>query len=245
VSFLSFSGVVLLNRSVENRRRRPAVSKRKLMRLAACAVASIILLAGCEQIFTYSPIAFLQRPVSGMTTEQQIKFGQDALASGDDAKMAEAYAALAGNTASGDSQYTAAQLGIELSGIPDFLWDVVNGAIVDLPSSADSTDFAAFAAANNIQPAYLAQAAANLQNAAALGETLEPMDYIMGSFGLVIEAATQPDGSIDFTAMDAPTLAEAVAFIDNTTVDDLIASLPSTDPMGIILAGFQSYTAGL
>jgi hypothetical protein len=49
--------------------------------LSVCLLLSFFL-GGCEQIFTYSPFAFLQRPPSALTPEQQIEYGKDALASG-------------------------------------------------------------------------------------------------------------------------------------------------------------------
>jgi hypothetical protein len=197
---------------------------------------------GCEQIFTYSPIKFLQRPVSELTLEQQIQYGEDALASGDAGKMTVAYRALNEETDSAEAQYMAAQLAIELSGVPEFLVDAMDpesGLTLELTEDPDG--FLAYVEENGLDPEYLAQAAANLQNAQALGIPLEPMDYVMGTLGLLIDAATQSDGTLDFTLMDADKQAEAVAFVTEDAADALIESLPSSDPMKALLTALQDY----
>jgi hypothetical protein len=205
---------------------------------------AFILLAGCEQIFTFSPIAFLATPVSQMNPEQQINYGKDALASGDDAKMAEAYTALSANTSSGEAQYTAALLGAELSGVPEFISKIILGdTSLSFPSSTDSADFMTFLAANGLQAEYLVQAAGNFQAAQALGETLEATDVILAAFGLVLDAATQTDGTIDFAAIDPGKITEAQDFI-TTASTAILAALPPTDPTSLILQGFMMYVGG-
>jgi hypothetical protein len=212
--------------------------------LFACSV--LLILSGCEQFFTYCPIAFLERPVSEMTEEQQIKYGEDALASGDREKMKDAYEELSQNETSGDAQYVAAQLAVELSGISEYIlatMDPESGLPLDITDDADL--FLDFVEENGLHPEFLALAAENLIAAQELGETLGPMDYLMGSLGLVIGAAIQSDGELDFTAMDADKLDEAEDFITQAAAADLIDSLPDSDPMKALLSEIRDYVVGL
>ncbi len=210
------------------------------------AIAAVFLLLGCEQFFTYSPIAFLQRPVSSLPLEQQIQYGEDALASGDTEKMAAAYEELNAATDSRDAQYIAAQLAIQLSGIAEFLKEAIkpeSDLTMELTENPDG--FLAFVEENDLDPDYLVQAAANLQNAQSLGIVLEPMDYVMGTLGLLIGAAVQEDGSLDFSNLDDDKVDETIDFITQDAVDALMVSLPETDPMKEILTSFTEYIEGL
>ena len=211
------------------------------------AVSIVFILLGCEQFFTYSPIAFLQRPVSDLPLEQQIRYGEDALASGDAGAMAAAYEELNAETGSADAQYVAAQIAIELSGMPEFILAVMDLEAMNpeneltLELTENPEGFLAFVEENGLDPGYLAQAVDNLQNAQSLGIALEPMDYMMGALGLVIAAATQDDGELDFAVLDADTVGEAVDFMTQDAVNNMIDSLPETDPWRYLLIEMQDY----
>ena len=222
------------------------MARKRDVPLLTGAIAAVFLLFGCEQFFTYSPIKFLQRPVSSLTLEQQIQYGEDALASGDAGKMTVAYMNLTTETGSGDAQYIAAQLAIELSGVPEFLLEALySDSGLTLKLTEDPDGFLAFVEENGLDPDYLAQAAANLQNAQSLGIALEPMDYLMGTLGLLIGAATQEDGSLDFLDLDADKVDEMVDFITQDAANALMESLSETDPMVYLLTEIQDYAESL
>ncbi len=194
------------------------------------------LLAGCEYLFTNSPVSFLQRPVSSLSEEQQIEYGKDALASGDTDKMEDAYEVLNENTDSKDAQYVAAHLGVELSGISEYLVDAVADSAT-LPANGDTTELEAFVAEHGLSPAYLVSAANNLVNAEALGETLTPMDYVMGSLGLALGAAQATSGTyFDFGAANLVP-AQDMAAEGMAAVGDLGHS----DPAWQLLDAFNTY----
>ena len=44
------------------------------------ALAMVVLMTGCQAIFTYSPLSFLQRDPSKMSLDQRINFAEQALA---------------------------------------------------------------------------------------------------------------------------------------------------------------------
>jgi hypothetical protein len=105
--------------------------------------------------------------------------------------MKDAYDVLTQNTDSGEAQYVAAELAVELSGMSGFLLDVASGE-AELPTAGDSADLDAYIADAGIDPDYLIAAAHNLQNAQALGEELQPIDYLMGGLGLVLLSFRMP-----------------------------------------------------
>jgi hypothetical protein len=215
--------------------------KKAILFLFCCQ--AFFLVSGCEQMFTYCPFTAFQTPASDLTPEQQIRYGEDALASGDEAAMKDAYAALTGDTTSADAQYTAAELGIELSGVPDLLMGIIDQTVT-MP--ADAADLMSFIDDNNLSPDYLISAADNLLTAQDLGADLQPMDYVMGALGLALGAAEQTDGTFDFGSLTLST--EAAAFIQDGITEELAAlsaTLPSTDPTLTMLIDFQGYVEGI
>jgi hypothetical protein len=213
-------------------------SIRKKLFLTAAALL-IWYLAGCQQVFTYSPLGFLQRPLSSLSTAQQISFGEDALASGDPEQMAAALAALQGTNTVG-AQYLASQLGVTLSNVPNVVLGVVQGTIT-VPTTIDATSISTFISQNNIDPSALIQAAANLQNAQELGQTLSPLDYAMGALGIALQGAQQPDGTLNF---DPASVAAAQTFAQQGLAA-LPPDLPVTDPTYQLLSGLQTNLPGL
>ncbi len=218
--------------------------KRLIPALITVTLASLLLM-GCEYLFTNSPVSFLQRPVSSLSEEQQVEYGKDALASGDTDKMEDAYEVLSENTDSKDAQYVAAQLGVELSGISEYLVAAVADSS-SLPSDGDTTELEAFVAEHGLSPAYLVSAAENMTNAQALGEPLTPMDYVMGSLGLALGTAqaTSTGGSyFDFSNATTSDLAPAQAMSDAGLA--AVSSLDPSDPARQLLEAFNDYIAGI
>jgi len=212
---------------------------------AAC-MASVITVAvallGCEQVFTYSPVAFLQRPPSALSAAQQLEYAQDALASGDKAAMTAAYDILKTQTTNTESQYVAAQLGVELSGVSELFMGVVDGSVtLTVGQSSDITGF--LADHPELEPEYLIQAAAYMQNAEGRTEGLTTLDYVIGSLGMALGAAEQPDGTFDFSAADATMLADAQSFAQVALTNT--AGLDTTDPLYQFVDGYVAYLNGL
>jgi hypothetical protein len=206
-------------------------SIRSLARVFGMLALAALALAGCQDMFTWSPVSALARTPDSLSPEQQVSFGRDALASGDEADMQAAYDALKDRTDDPEAQYVAAQLGIELSGIPDLFMSIVEDP-ASMTTALDDID--GFIAANGLSPELLIEAAAELQNAQALGTDLGPMDYVMGAMGLALEAAGPPydlTGGADFT--------EALDFLAPAVTE--VGSLPDGDPLKELIEGCSSY----
>ncbi len=199
------------------------------------ALGAAVLLAGCQAIFTYSPVAALQRPAASLSPEARLTLGQDALASGDKTAMADAWAALKGDTST-EAVYTTAQLGIELSGVPTLL---LKAAADPTGIAASFTNIQAFIADNNLDPNYLVDAAARLQNVDA-SVALTPTDYAMGALGIVLGGT---GGTWDVTTASPASVTAATTFFQGAV--DGAASLPADDPLRTFVDSFSSYIAGL
>jgi hypothetical protein len=210
-------------------------SRQTLLVLFAAVLAA---LGGCQAMFTYSPLIGLQRPPSSMTPAQRITYAQDALASGDTAAMTAAYQAIM-NDPSADAQYTVAQLGIELSGVPDLLVKIAGD-----PSTVTTqlNSINTFITDNHLDPNFMVAAAGQLIAAAAAGATLTTMDRAMGAMGLMLGGAKVLNGNWDFTGLGtsgSPAQVAAVAFLAPAVAD--VASLPSGDPMKDFITHLNTY----
>ncbi|MGA2642607.1 MAG: hypothetical protein ABSG21_17090 [Spirochaetia bacterium] len=192
-------------------------------------LASLFVLGGCQAIFTYSPLSGLQRDPASMSPAQRLTYAQNALDSGDATAMQKAYDAIKNDT-SAAAQYTAALLGIELSGVPTLLRQSVSN-----PSNVttDLNGIQAFIANNNLQPALMVAAYGQLANAAAAGQVLAPMDYVMGSMGFLLG---NTGGTWDITHATAGSGAAAQAILAQAN----IASLPSGD-LKTFLTDYNTY----
>ena len=207
--------------------------------MAAAAAAALVLLAGCQAMFTYSPLSGLQRPPSSLTPAQRLTYAQDALASGNTADMKAAYDAIKNDTSSA-AQYTTAQLGIQLSGVPQVLIQIATDPST-VTSQLNTVD--QFITDHNLQPSYIIAAAGQLSAAAAAGAALTTMDYAMGAMGLLLAAALA-----DSTALGTPSYdiiagnsgkGAATTFLAPAVAN--VASLPSSDQLNQFITQLNSF----
>lgn len=215
-------------------------TKRILRLLVPPALLLTVLFAlgACQAMFTYTPLTSLQRSPATMTPAEQITYAQDALASGDTAAMKTAYEAIKDQTGT-TASYTAAQLAVEISGVPQLIVSAISDPSI---ISGGATDVNSYLAAHpDIQPDYLIAAALKLDSMP--NSDLTPMDYVYGGLGLVLDAATQTNGTIDVTNLDAAKLATAQTFISYALdpANNVITSQSSSDPLYALL----SYVNGL
>ena len=207
--------------------------------LGASALVIVSCLASCQAVFTWSPLSFLQRDPSTMTTEQKLTYADEALASGDPAALASAYDTIAVEAAAHpddpDIQYTAAQLALQISGVgtvlDSFLTSLGDPSAAPLTITADT-----FA---SIDRGTLADAGAYLVDAEAAGANLTATDYLVGAVALVVADSSSSDvlGTIDPLS---PNVVQAEAFLAAG-----IAELPADDPAVAILQSLlDSFQAG-
>ena len=208
-------------------------------RLVSVLVAFIapLLASGCQQIFTYSPLTFLQRPPATLPPEARLTYAEDALASGDKDAMKTAYDAIKDDTGT-DASYTTAQLGIELSGVPTLLLKVATDTSA---VTSDLDNISGFISDNGLDPAYLVDAASRLQ-AVDASVDLTPTDYAMGALGLLLGQAQNTTPPWDITNPSVDTT-PAIDFFAKAV--DGAASLPDSDPLKAFISSFDTYLTGL
>ena len=119
-----------------------------------------LLLAGCQELFTYSLFQGLQRDPSDLPPEQQISYAQSALAAGDIDAMADIYDEIVALAADDPDLYLlAADLAMGASGITGVISDVLSD-----PAAFDyTTDLA------NVDLVMLANVADNVLAAEVAG----------------------------------------------------------------------------
>jgi hypothetical protein len=207
---------------------------------AVLLLGSLGLLAGCQAMFTYCPVEALQTSPGAMSPEQKLAYAQDALASGDPASMRAALDALAG-VSTAEGQYLCAELAVELSQIPH----LVIALAFDAASlyAGSMTELDTYITQYSIDPSLLMDAAVSLQAAEGLGASLQPIDYVYGTVGLLFASAEQPDGSLDFSNPAALDLSQPIAFISDGLA--ALASLPADDPMVLFLTAVSDYVNSL
>ena len=170
-----------------------------------------LILTGCEAVFTYSPLSFLQRDHADLSDEQQIVWAEEALASGDTEAMKEGYDAikeLAVDSSDAEETYLAANLAMELSGAPELLNDIMEGTL-DLSSESELDEFF-----ETIQEEYVEDAAGFFQSTYDNDPTLlSGTDYMLGAACILFEAAADSNG--DVSNLDPTDVDPALSFLQN------------------------------
>jgi hypothetical protein len=217
------------------------MGKRKRI-LMASWIAISCLLSGCEAVFTFCPVAFLQRSTADMTPEQALSYAQDALSSGDQATMQKAYDSLIARIEAGSvdatTNYTAAELALELSGAPA----VLTAAVTSLLSG--TTPDLTLADLEDIDTDLLIAAAQCLQTAQGSGADLTAVDYVLGGVGIFLEEAGGDIAAIEtMSAAQLETAVTAAAAFVTDGIADL--GLSEDDPVAVILTQFSGLIGNL
>ena len=173
-------------------------------RVAALGALAALAFVGCEAIFTFSPVGFLQTPVGNMSPDQLSSFGDDALTSGDPVAMQEALDAIV--VALADPNLTPEQLAelslaggslaIELSGVGDLLDLVLSGEL----GLGDFSDVEAAFDSLEIDLDLLSDGADLLVAADGGGEELNSSQLALGAIGLIVNPTND-----DFESGACPT----------------------------------------
>jgi hypothetical protein len=211
------------------------------VRLRACLTgcACLLAFAGCEAIFTASPLSFLQRDPSKLSDEQKISWAEAALASGDEEAMADAYAAisdLAAGSTDPELTHLAANLALELSGVTE----IIDLVLDDLDAITEGTtslnaDFLDDIL-GSIDAAYVGDAAALFEQTLTNGpETMGDADFVMGTLCFIYKAG-EANGSLNTGTWTAQEVTDVQTFITAGK-----NNIPSDNPSWEILDNLDSY----
>lgn len=174
------------------------------------AVVLLVLLSGCEQVFTYNVFQSLSRDPANLSPEQQQAYAEAALESGDSEAMAEAYAALRDEALeSEDPELTSltADLALGASGVNDVVPELAEQLLSGDSESGDSFESALNEALGGISDTQaLEDAAALIEKTRENGGTVTEEQYVLGTAALVAKTAkdAEEEGKSfeDLTASD-------------------------------------------
>lgn len=156
-------------------------------------VALALLLAGCEQMFTYSPLSWAARDPSKLSDEQQ---AQNAPVSGDIDDLQKAYDAIA-DSSDPDVQLLASQVALGASGFNEAIEDIAK----ELKDGIDEADIDAGDILDDLDQTYLQAAGTSLAAAEAGGADISDTDYLLAAASLVLSEAITGGG--DQSALDS------------------------------------------
>jgi hypothetical protein len=214
------------------------MNRRSASILAVTGVALLALLAGCQAVFTYSPLSFLQRDPANLPPEQQVSWAEQALASGDPQAMAQAYELVKDDP---DQAYLAASLAAELSGVTQALADAI--ADLDTIRTYDSTQLEAFLDDffSSVTDSYASAAGTHFQDVmSGAPSQLSGQDMILGALCLAFAAVSPTDNFGGATSLEADAIDDY--FITpglNVLLNVLL--LPADDPAVEILTQLQTF----
>lgn len=176
----------------------------------------LFLFAGCQAIFTYSPLSFLQRDPANLPLDQKITWAENALASGDPEAMATAYDAIKDESG---VDYLAANLALELSGAPQLLFEVMEENI-EIDSETDLDTFL-----EQVDENYIIAAGGHYTDTLANDpDSLTGTDYILGACSILFQAGKESVGGT------IGGLTDVEAQYAEDFADAGLTNLPADDP---------------
>jgi len=178
----------------------------KKISVIVLVLTSIFIYTSCQQIFTYSALEWAQRDPSNLPPAQQIAYAEAALASGDQAAVEAAYAALS-SSSDPDVQVLASQLAVSASGL--------EGAITEAIATLtfDTSTIAA------IDGTWLANAETAMYAADTGNADITPEEYLAVATALIVmeaQSLVAPDTPNDINDVD---IAGATANQGGSNVD--------------------------
>lgn len=177
---------------------------------------TMILAAGCEAFFTFNVFSGLQRDPASLPLEQQVKYAEEALASGDIAAMQAAFPLIAAQAADNpddpELQLLAADLAIGASGINDLIADFDP----DTATAADLNE-----ALSSVDTTVLGQVEGYVAAAEAAGGVPSEAQYANAAASIVVQEANEAGGfeNIDWDPATNPDIGDALTYAGNAGID--------------------------
>ncbi|MFP3959854.1 MAG: hypothetical protein ACLFUX_06775 [Spirochaetaceae bacterium] len=214
------------------------------LRILLMGLGAMVLLGGCEQLFSTNVFSGLHRDPSKLSYDEQIAYGESALSSGDADAMADAYDALSKsleeeNNSDPELNGLAVELAIGGSGLkdifPDLLEAAVDGAFSNEQDLADAIDDEL----DEVDYDYINEAVDQVDLIKANGGEVKKEQYVLVAVGLLMREAEAAGGVENLDPTDAG-VQEAESF-----VNDAINDLDSRGETSDILDDLQDLYSGL
>lgn len=189
----------------------------------AVALAALVALAGCEQVFTYNVFSEFSRDPASLSTQQKRTYAQSALESGDQGAMDEAYKAIRDEAlASDDPELTslATDLALGASGINDVAPDLAEKAISGELSDPEAIEETVKNSLEKIDTESLGDVADLINKTKENGGTVSEEQYVLAAAGLAAkEAKEAQDAGKDVDNLTADDFEEAQDFVNSAKED--------------------------
>jgi len=173
---------------------------KKIASAVAALCGGLLTLVSCQAVFTYSPVAFLERDLSSLSDSQKIERASDALESGSTEEIRAAYDAVASIIAAGgagattDNMLLAADLAFAGSGLTDVITSVAQNP--DLVTSATTEELTTLF--ESFDADLVTAGATYVQQASAdTNATITPSQYQIAGAALLASAAEQSGSGFD------------------------------------------------
>lgn len=172
----------------------------------ACSILLVLALAGCQDVFTWTPFGFIETKPADLPTDKLIEYSWDVMASDDTAKITDALAAvtarLADELTNGKLAYVGANLAAYLSNATSLF-------VSPPPDTSDPVALATYADAYKlaIDVPSLEAAAAFYTVALTQGIELNATDYYLACIGGLLNANGSSFDALeglDSTALGVP-----------------------------------------
>lgn len=208
----------------------------------------IFIFSGCQAAFTYSPVAFLKRNPVNLTEDEKIQYAEYALAGGDETAIAAIYDVLkeeAVDSTDADLTFMAAQLALDLSGMPEVLDEILT-SFIDLAASSktiesfsDIVDQALTALSTDYE--VLIEEAIDFLNATYVNDPtlITTYFYFAGGLSYFVLAVEAAEGIENLDINDT----NIQAAIDFVTLG--VDALPEDDPDRLMLEAILSALDGM
>jgi hypothetical protein len=166
--------------------------------ILTCVVAGALIFSGCQAVFTYSPLEFLQRDMAALPEAQQVTRAEDALGSGDVAEMGDAYdtiALLLVEPHEPELDLLAADLAFGASGMTE----VITSVLQDPEALSGGATEALTAILDTLDTDLIAEGVTHVQEAAAGGAEISESQYVVAGAAL-LASAVEAAGSFEAIA---------------------------------------------
>ncbi|MFP4067390.1 MAG: hypothetical protein ACLFRR_11975 [Spirochaetaceae bacterium] len=213
------------------------------LRILLMGLGAMVLLGGCEQLFSTNAFSGLHRDPSKLSYDEQIAYGESALSSGDADVMADAYDALSESLEKEDNSDPelnglAVELAIGGSGLKDIFSDLLEAAVDGAFSNEQDLADALDDELDEVDYDYINEAVDQVDLIKANGGEVKKEQYVLVAVGLLMREAEAAGGVENLDPTDAD-VEEAEDF-----VNDAINDLDSRGETSDILDDLQDLYSG-
>jgi hypothetical protein len=198
-------------------------------RLAAFLLISwlVLVMVGCQDVFTFSPFTGLQRDISDLSPEQQISYAQGILETGDTDKIKAAYEQISALVEDVDPEddpdlyLLAADMAIGASGLTDVLTDFVSGG-VDPENPPDFEEIIGEYSEEELTDMVesISEAGGYIEAVAGVeGATISSSQYVVAGAGIVVGKIAEADGDMEAVDWEDPEIITAIEYAELGGVD--------------------------